>query len=377
MQKLKKRRVLIYYPPNSRSVAIETIAFGLKQAGCDVIALTTSERGAFHTALERRGIPSYTKTFKNSFSPLYYLRHFFFLVSFCRKHKVDALWSHLQTCNIVAVFAQFFIRARVVIFRHHFHAVIKERGMKAVNGNERLFEKIICRLAKEIVVPSLEVYNGMIRYEEVPAGKIFVIPYVYDFSEYPLPDPSVVASIKEQHRAKLLVIVASRMIAMKRHMMVLPVFAALIRKGLDIKVMLMDEGPEKQALQEYVSGQGLNDRIFFPGYKTNIIDYLSAADLLVHPSATEASSSLVKEVALQEKAVIVCSGVGDFDQYIEHGKNGFLVNPGNEDKQFTDYISYIYDHPEEAAAMGKALHRQVMSMFTLSPATMDIYLQKI
>lgn len=373
----KKRKVLIYYPPNGRSVAIETIAFGLKQAGCDVIVLTTSERGAFHDALQQRGITSYTKTFKNSFSPLYYLRHIFFLVSFCRKHKVQTLWSHLQTCNIVAVFAQFFIRARVVIFRHHFHAIIKERGMKAVGRNERLFEKIICRLAKEIVVPSLEVYNGMVRYEGIPAGKITVIPYVYDFSAYPLPALSTVSSIKEQYRAKLLIIVASRMVPMKRHMLVLPVFAALIRKGLDIKVLLMDEGPEKEMLQDYVSGQGLTDRIFFPGHRTNIIDYLSAADLLVHPSATEASSSLVKEVALQEKAVIVCSGVGDFDQYIEHGKNGFLVDPGNEDKQFADYISYIYDHPEEAARMGQDLHKQVMTMFTLAPATMDIYLQKI
>jgi glycosyltransferase involved in cell wall biosynthesis len=61
---------------------------------------------------------------------------------------------------------------------------------------------------------------------------------------------------------------------------------------------------------------------------------LSAADLIVHPSITEASSSLIKEAGLVNKPVIVCSGVGDFDQYIEHDKNGYLIKGDNEAAEF-------------------------------------------
>ncbi|RYZ27422.1 MAG: glycosyltransferase, partial [Chitinophagaceae bacterium] len=316
MKGKKNRNVLLYYPPNNRSVAIETIAAEVNSKGHNLIVLTTSERGVFHEQLDKLGVKNFNVTFEKRSALVYYFKHLRYLISFCRKHRIDTVWSHLQSCNIVAVLAQAFIKCRVVIFRHHFHAIIKEKGLSAVNRNELLFERIICRLAREIVVPSNEVYNGMVSYEKVPARKIKIIPYIYDFSAYPKPDASVITAITRQYAASLLIVVASRMIPMKRHMLVLPVFDQLIKEGLDIKVLLLDDGEERPKLEAYVKEQALEGRIFFLGFKKNIIDYLAASDLLVHPSATEASSSLVKEFGLMKKPVIVCSGVGDFDQYI-------------------------------------------------------------
>lgn len=373
----RKRNVLLYYPPNNRSVAIETIAAEVNRKGYNLLVLTTSERGEFHEALNKLGVKNFTVTFKRGSTIPYYFKHLRYLLSFCKQHKIDTIWSHLQTCNIVAVFARLFTNCRIVIFRHHFHAIIKEKGLTAVNKNELFFERIICKLAKEIVVPSSEVYNGMVKYEKVPAKKITIIPYIYDFTRYPGPDPLVVESVRQQYAAKLLIVVASRMIPMKRHMLVLPVFDNLIRQGLDIKVLLLDDGSERSVLESYVNTNGLQDRIFFLGFRKNIIDYLAAADLLVHPSSTEASSSLVKEFGLMKRPVIVCSGVGDFDQYIINGENGFLVEPQNEAASFENFIRYMYDHPEERKQMGQALYEKVMASFSNNETSLAPYLDKI
>jgi glycosyltransferase involved in cell wall biosynthesis len=130
-------------------------------------------------------------------------------------------------------------------------------------------------------------------------------------------------------------------------------------------------------LEQYVRENGLEDKISFLGYRRNIIDYLSAGDLLVHPSYTEASSSMVKEFGLLKKPVIACEGVGDFDQYIISGENGFLVGDEEPAAQFEKYIKYIYDNPAEGKRLGEALHNKVLEVFSANEKTVGLYLAKI
>jgi glycosyltransferase involved in cell wall biosynthesis len=372
----KGKKILLYYHPNFRSVAIETICEEINKTGNKLLVLTQSPKGDFHSQLDIAGIENYSKVFSGRFGFLNYIRHFFYLISFCRRHRINVLWSHLNSCNLVAVFAQYFIRARVTIFRHHFHASIKTEGYSSVNKTEKKIDQLINRLAKEIAVPSTEVYNGMVHYEKANPRKIAIIPYIYDFGRYAKPDQEQVKLIRTNYKARLLIITASRMVKMKRHILVLPVYKKLIEQGLDIKVLLLDGGEERPNLEQYVKDQKLEDKIFFLGFRKNIIDYLAAADLLVHPSYTEASSSLVKEFGIMKKPVIVCSGVGDFDQYIDHMKNGLIVKPPDEEGEFEKYIKHIYDHPQAGEEMGRQLHDRVFEVFSPNPKTVELYLLK-
>lgn len=372
---MKKKNILIYYSANKRSVVIETIAAEINKSGHHVIVLTTGVPGELHSYLDSQKIENKAIEYPKTNPLFFYIKHFLFLISFCKKNEINTVWSHLQGCNLVAVFAQFFISAKVVIFRHHFHASIKEDGMSSVNRNERLFEKIICKLAKQIIVPSLEVYNGMVQYEKVPQKKITIVPYIYNFEKYNKPDALIVNSLKEKYAASLRILIASRMIKMKRHMLVMPVFNKLIKQGYDIKVLLLDEGEEKETIQNYVRQNGLDDKVFFIGYQLNIVDFINLADLVVHPSFTEASSSLIKEAGLAAKPVIVCSGVGDFDEYIVHLNNGFLVNTPDEASQFENYIKLCYENPALRKETGDNLRITVLDKFTVSPTSLKPYLE--
>lgn len=377
MNTQEKKKILFYYYPNNRSVATETLCSEINKMGYELIVLTQTPEADLHKELKKLGVAYYTKEYKYRFSLLNYFFHFFYLVRFCRKHKINVVWSHLNQCHLPAVYAQYFIKARVVIFRHHFHASIKINGFASVNKNELKADQIISKRAKEIVVPSLEVYNGMVNYEKVPAEKISIIPYIYDFSKYNTPDPGEVEKIKNQYKSSLLIVTASRMIKMKRHDLVLPVFDTLIKEGYDIKVLLLDDGEEREKLENFIRERKLEDKIFFLGFRSNIIDYLSAADLLIHPSYTEASSSLVKEFGLMKKPVIVCTGVGDFDQYIFNNENGFVVKPPEEAKEFETYIKWVYANKSAADEMGKKLHGSVLKIFSPTPETMNLYVSKI
>ncbi|MEO7923974.1 MAG: glycosyltransferase family 4 protein [Chitinophagaceae bacterium] len=373
----QQKKVLFYYYPNNKSIATETLCDEINKTGNNLIVLTQTPEGELHQELKRLGIEYHIKEYKHRISLLNYLLHAIYLVRFCRKQRIDVVWSHLNQCNLPAVFAQYFMRARVVIFRHHFHASIKIDGFRSVNKNELKVDRIVSKLAKEIVVPSLEVYNGMIQYEKVKKEKINTIPYIYNFGRYNKPDPKEVDNIRKQYKAELLIITASRMIKPKRHALVLPVFKKLIGEGLSINVLLLDDGEERERLETYVKDNLLDKSIFFLGFRKNIIDYLAAADLLVHPSYTEASSSLVKEFGLMKKPVIVCAGVGDFDQYIFNKENGFVVKPPDEAKEFEEYIRFVYQNRQEAMQIGSNLHDSVVKIFSSNSVTIQLYLSKI
>lgn len=367
------KHVLFYYSANRRTVALETLFQAVQGLGHSVTCLTTAPRGELHQELERHGIESFAYNPAQSGGPRYYLDHVRFLARFCRERKVDTVWSHLLGANLIAVLAQFLIKSRVVVFRHHFHFVASEGDKKMLNRNELVVDKIINKLARQIVVPSQRVHDGMQRLEAVDMRKVAIAPYIYDFSKYPQPNPARVREIEASLPCRLRIIMVARLLNLKRHAVVFPVFRRLIDEGLDIRVMVMDEGDEKPKLQQYVAQHGLCDRIVFCGFREDVIDYMSAAHLMVHPSVTEASNNAVKEIALLRKAVAVQSGVGDFDTYIVDGENGFLAPIEGAARAFEVVIRRLYADETLLTRVGTNLRETVLTRFSPSPASLAAY----
>jgi glycosyltransferase involved in cell wall biosynthesis len=371
------KKVLFFYGPNSRTVALETLINEVKNHGYDIEVLTLSSKGLFHDKLTEMGIKWSTFPFQQEYSLKYYIKQTWYFYKYCRNHQYDVIWSHLQPCNLAASIVQFFISARFVIFRHHFHAIIKQKGLSAISQSERFIEWMTCKFAKELVVPSSEVYNGMVNYEGVNAQKIKIIPYIYDFNTYPTLSTDNVKNIRKEYNCQLLLIMVSRLIPMKRHSLVLPVFNKLIKEGHDIKVVIMDNGDEKERLQHYVSDNNLSGRIFFKGFVTNVLEYMAASDVMVHPSFTDASSSALKEMGFLKKTVMVCQGVGDVDEYIEHKKNGWIIGNEDEAQQFYNCIKEAYNEPKNNQIYGEALYHSVLVKFNASESAFGKYEAKI
>jgi glycosyltransferase involved in cell wall biosynthesis len=368
-------RVLFYYPSNKQSNALETLIYELKKRGCEIVLLTTCEKGDFHKTLESFNIKTYTHIV-NTKGILYYLKQCFFLINFCRKHKIDIVCSHLQHVNFIAVFAQFFIKSKVIVFRHHFkfHIFSNDCNLKP-NKNEELFDRVINKLAKIIVVPSSGVFNGMIEHEGVNKDKLRIIPYVYNFDKYPKPDAVEVEKIKALYPCKLRLLMCSRLILFKRHYIVFPVIKKLVEEGFDIKLLVLDEGPEKENLEQYIKQNNLQNHIIMLGFRRDFINYMAACDLLIHPSLTEASNSTVKEMGLLKKAVAVCSKVGDFDDYIVNEQNGFLLSPVNTDKMLYSLIKELYLNTDRLLRVGENLHTVVTLKYNKSETIINQYLE--
>jgi glycosyltransferase involved in cell wall biosynthesis len=227
-------------------------------------------------------------------------------------------------------------------------------------------DKIINRFAKKIVVPSSGVYKGMEKYENVSMSKVLIIPYIYDFSKYQSPDQTAVEEIKKNYPCRLRLIMVSRMVRLKRHHVVFPVIKDLVSEGYDIKLLVLDQGPEKENLKNYIREHKLDSAIVMLGYRKDFVNYMAACDLLIQPSLSDASNSVAKEMALFEKPVAVSQGVGDYDDYVKHGENGYLIPVTGSAAHIRNLIIDAYNHPDQLIIMGRLLKKEVISRFDSS-----------
>ena len=377
------KKILLYYPPNKRSVAIETLCNAIKEAGHELMVLTLTERGPFHEALEKKGIKTFTHALnhKRLWKYFIFLKQARYLARFCRQYKIDMVWSHLQEGNIISVMARPFLKAKIVSFRHHaesaFYAEFgKQLGMKR-NKGEALLDKIINRFAGTIVVPSSGVWYGMEKYEKCKMSKVRLIPYIYDFTTYPQPNTEKVNALRNQYSCNLLLIMVSRLIPSKQHMPVFETVKKLLDEGLSIKMIVMDDGPLRSALESFIKKNNLSDHIFMIGFKEDFVNYMAAADLLIHPSVTEASNNVVKEMGLLKKTVAVCEHVGDFDDYIKEGINGFIMKWGDLKFTIEKINKDAYCSHEKLKKMGNRLNDDVMEKFSDTEKNRKNYLDLI
>ena len=101
---------------------------------------------------------------------------------------------------------------------------------------------------------------------------------------------------------------------LKNHIEIIKAMEELERNGF--KLIIAGEGDLKSHHQEYINGHGLENSVKLLGYRNDIADLLTAADIFVFPSYIEGLSVALME-AIAAKKLIACSEIrGNVDTVI-------------------------------------------------------------
>ena len=353
--------ILFYTPFNLRSRDTESLMEAFIQQGHKVLVLTQAEEGVYHENCRMLGVDVYTHvlTKKNSF--VYFIKHTLYLIKFCKKNKIDVLYAHLETAGLPAVLAQYFIKAKVFACRH----VIDEAYLFN-SKNFVILTRIVYFFAKNIIVVSNRCKQFMMDVESVSEKKIRVIFLAYNFKLYQEPNKDTVAEIKNKYPADILLIVACRLVAPKRTELAINVTKKLIEKGINAKMIILGTGPDFEKIKEYIVNNNMSNYIFMEGFKLNVMDYLSASDILIHPSLSDSSSVIIKEAGLNKKVVMACEGIGDVDDYLVNGQNAILVSKENTEPQMIEAVIELSKNKGKMEALGNNLHAVVSERFSIN-----------
>jgi glycosyltransferase involved in cell wall biosynthesis len=356
-------RILFYTPFNNRSRDTESLMIAFKQQGHDVIFLTQQEGQSISAFLRQKGINAYAHIVKRPKADgLYYLKHLIFFISFCWKHKIEIVYSHLEPASFVASVGQFFIRARVFLCRHHI-----DEG-RLYNFDKNLSYRITYALARQIIVVSAQAKKYMVEKERISATKIKHINLAYDFDLYKKCDPIIVNDIKQKFKADLLLLSVCRMTLFKRPQIAIETLKILVDQNIDAKLILLGKGDLEFELHQVIKKLDLEGKVFMLGYVDNVLEYMTAADFFLHPSILESSCVAIKEAGLVNLPVIVCEGVGDFDEYLINGRNGFVVNSECFAKEASELLIENIRNKGLLREIGANLNTTIHNLFDLKNA---------
>lgn len=141
---------------------------------------------------------------------------------------------------------------------------------------------------------------------------------------------------------------------------VLDVFAR-VRRQVAAKLVLIGDGPDRSALEHRAVAEGFGDSVEFVGEQLDLVSWLSAADLLLLPSAQESFGMAALE-AMACEVPVVASRVGGLPELIEDGVTGFLCPPGDIDAMAARGLAILTD-PDLRRRIGEAACFRARSAF--------------
>jgi glycosyltransferase involved in cell wall biosynthesis len=141
-----------------------------------------------------------------------------------------------------------------------------------------------------------------------------------------------------------------RMVALKNHALLIEQVPSLLRRFMDLHVVIIGGGELEGRLKAQVASLGLQGHVHFPGVRNDVSDLLPAFDIFALPSQTEGLSIALLEACATGLA-IVASDVGGNPEIINDRMTGRLVPP-NDGRALEEALADLLASSEERVSFG-------------------------
>jgi glycosyltransferase involved in cell wall biosynthesis len=150
-------------------------------------------------------------------------------------------------------------------------------------------------------------------------------------------------------------------------------FAKVLNKIPDARLVVAGDGPERSNLKALVAAYGLNHRVDMTGYlpRSEMERRFNTAWVQVVPGRLIETFGNVAAEAMMRGTAVVASNIGGPAEFIQNGRTGLLVPPGDENA-LAEALICLLGNKNKAEEMGNA-GRQ----FALVHFEFESYLDKI
>ena len=139
-------------------------------------------------------------------------------------------------------------------------------------------------------------------------------------------------------------------------------FACIAAARADVALVLIGEGEERKRLETLVQELGLASRVHFCGQVVDAASYLSAFDVFVLPSRSEAFAYVLLEAG-NASLPVIASNVGGIPEVITDEATGLLFPSGDVDALAKGLERLLSDETLRTR-LASALHTRVLTEFS-------------
>ena len=188
------------------------------------------------------------------------------------------------------------------------------------------------------------------------------VPVIYrgiNFEEW---DKRAVEPANFRENDEIIIGNVGRLVEQKGQHLLIEIAQKLKEKGLHFKLVIAGVGPLEAALKLHVKKQQLEDYILFPGFYSNIRDFLAGIDLFVFPSLWEGFGNALVEAMYEKKPVVAFNRTSN-PEIVTTSENGFLVDYLNLD-EFAETILRLAESPQLRHKIGESACESVRTRFS-------------
>ena len=170
--------------------------------------------------------------------------------------------------------------------------------------------------------------------------EIMVIPNFVDFEKHSSHNEDCERHVIAPAHERIISHV-SNFRSVKRILDVIRVFEKIV-KEVPAKLIMVGEGPDKQAAMDYCQEHGIADSVKFIGKSNQVFEVLCYSDLFILPSETE-SFGLAALEAMMMRVPVISTNTGGLSEVNVEGKTGYLFDVGDVKAMAEKSIALLQD----------------------------------
>jgi glycosyltransferase involved in cell wall biosynthesis len=295
------------------------------------------------------------------------------LVRAVRRLRPDIVHTHTAKAGLLGRLAAVLARGPRPVVVHTYHGHVLEGYFGPVsNAAYRGLERQLGRISDALIGVSTATVEDLVRLGVAPRSKFRVIPVGLDLEPFLSAPPGAGTEFRREMGAtadELLLTFVGRLVAIKRVDLLVRAVARARESGAPTRLAVVGDGALRPDLERLAAELGVSDHVCFVGYRAEMVEVATAADIAVLSSDNEGTPvSLIEAAAAGKPAVAtLVGGVRD----VVTSETGLLV-PAGDPERLAQSIVALADDPALRAAMGEQARRRVTQRFSAERLVRDV-----
>jgi glycosyltransferase involved in cell wall biosynthesis len=288
------------------------------------------------------------------------------LAQHMRSHKVDILHLHNVYADCVGALAARMFKVRTITTVY----VLADYGNWKRDLIQKIEEKVI-HLFDRVTAHCEDTRDKMIDLGFCPKR---IDTLICGFETHPVIMSREERSLRRRAMGiaddEILLGNVARLYPEKAQDSLLRCFKDIVAECPKARLRIAGVGPLDAALRTLCSQMGLDDKVEFVGFLSDLPNFMCLLDIQVHPSHIEGVPLALCE-GLAAGLPIVASAVGGVPEILNHGRAGVLV-PAEDEAAFSRAVIELINHPEERSRIGTAAKQFIANDYSLKTAVAKV-----
>ncbi len=191
-------------------------------------------------------------------------------------------------------------------------------------------------------------------------ARVVSIPTGIDLERFRTGDPRSAKSAVGLPPDAFVIGIVATLRSWKGHRYLLQAFAR--REGKESRLVVVGDGPQREALEALARELGIAARVTFAGNREDVAPWLRAFDLFCLPSYANEGVPQALMQAMATGLPVVTTPVGSIAEIVEDGVSGLLVKPESADA-LRDAIDALAADPARRAAFARKARETALQRF--------------